>query len=182
MDLIYRKKYPEYDSYRGVAYVPKIDFSTLRTGLPPIDDMARAVTEQAIEFWVWTKGGRMLETLIWREDSSWQGVPTYTWRAEFRFYLPGEAAVIPAAVPAIVIAIIEAIISALPIILIGLVIWINLHAINMIIHGGPAGQAFAVLIGIGIAAAGVGYLLSKTGILKKEERKISFKELGIPTL
>ncbi|RKX44049.1 MAG: hypothetical protein DRP27_07365 [Thermotogae bacterium] len=87
MTLVYERRYPDYDTYRGKAYYCKIAFKTLRTGIPPLDDFCRWVAEKAVEANVALKHGRMLWLKIYRSPSVWGWfIPTWDWVVEWWFH------------------------------------------------------------------------------------------------
>ena len=51
--------------------------------------------------------------------------------------------------------------SDLPIILVGIILWINLDKIDKILHGGPGGEIFFALAGVALVAFTIAYAYSK---------------------
>jgi len=123
-ELILDRRYsPNYETYRGTAYYGRVDFVTLRTGLPPIDEFLTWIAVDVVEFNVSAQKGRMLQLKIWRNDAMWGFIPTYDWKLEFWFYFPTEARLEALAIPAVVWTILKLILLAIISVAIAAAIW-----------------------------------------------------------
>lgn len=90
MVLIKSKRYPEYFSYSGPIHHTSLEAKITR--FSGLDSMANEIINNAVEGEVYKENGKMLEVLVYYENSWYGIIPTYTITVEFKWYLPGEFA------------------------------------------------------------------------------------------
>ncbi|MHA1262919.1 MAG: hypothetical protein ACTSSA_12645 [Candidatus Freyarchaeota archaeon] len=148
MDLFLDKKYsPDYEEYRGTAYYGRVDFTTLRTGLPPLDEFLTWLSVNVVEANVSAQKGRMLELKIWRSEGVVGIVPVYNWMVEFWFYFPASAQISTLAIPSIVWTILQLVLMAVIAVAIAASIW----GAKEVIWGPPEAPPiipYAILLGV----------------------------------
>lgn len=89
MQNVYNYESSEKNTYNGQAGHIKQDFSTLRTGIDFIDQIGERIANEVVNYGITSKGGIVLTTDIFNEQSSWNGIPTYNWSIDTYFYFNG---------------------------------------------------------------------------------------------
>ena len=89
MNSVYHYESPEYSTFTGSAYNGSINFSTPRTGIGLIDNIAKTIVEGVINYKVRSQGGVILLNDVSNEESTWGILPTYNWSVNSVFYVPG---------------------------------------------------------------------------------------------
>lgn len=100
MELVLDNQYqPQYNDYKGAAVSTSAAFATFRTSVPSIDGFLAWLAGEVLEFNVANQGGTMLEMRVWKEESSYGGLPTYNWIIEIWYYFVPQPATTPKVVP-----------------------------------------------------------------------------------
>jgi len=157
VQLVYDQMWPDGTTYRGAAFYGIVEFTTWRTGLPPLDEFNVWLARQVVEFHVTVNGGSMLEVKCWNEESTWGFIPTYNWRLEYWFH---GSPLDPATIAAIASAITTAIVA--------ICIVISLSQIKEIIWGGR-GVTWGWIVPAAILLAAFGFAVTPiiVGAMKK---------------
>jgi len=157
-ELVLDKRYePDYSGYRGTSYYGKIVFSTLRTGIPGLDDFLAWIAEGVVEVYVAAQGARMLEMKVFRDATFWGPIPTYAWELEFWFFFPAAQA---AAIPAAVWTILELIAAAL-------FLWafaVAISKVQELVWGPPSERGAIPWIPVAILVAALGIAFTPVAV------------------